>query len=218
MQRVYQMRMLIPSAHRVLGYLTLPDEIPVKLLSALGPMPAMPVFQDFVSTVANAIDIPIPVEPIPIPVTSSASTPLRQPHSGPMESRSPRAIRGAHVSVVTQVAPRPPCRQRTRGPVLPLSEYQLLPPPAYETVLRPARRFATNRPPPSYTEAMTWVSSKVDPMSPELDLSSAAVRGPIIWPTVTADEIAHRPYSLLTAIPAGCEDSDIDDEYLEQWL
>ena len=67
---------------------------------------------------------------------------------------------------------------------------------------------------------MGWVTTEVNHMPPEPDLSSAAVRGPIIWPTATAEEIASRPHSHLRAVPAGYEDfeEDIDDAYLEHWL
>ena len=60
-----------------------------------------------------------------------------------------------------------------------------------------------NRPPPSYAQATGWVSTEIDSMSQEVDFSSAAVYGPIIWPTTTPEEIANRPYGHLRAVPAG---------------
>ena len=61
--------------------------------------------------------------------------------------------------------------------------------------------------PPSYDVA---VGEKFN------NLSSAAVYGPIVWPT--------KPFSLATedfmsnAVAAGYEDYTSDDEYLEHWL
>ena len=98
-----------------------------------------------------------------------------------------------------------------------------MPPPVYGTERRwdstPGNRYY-NHPPPSYAQVTGWVNTEVDPISVDVDFSSAAVYSPIIWPTATPEEIAVRPYAHLRAIPAGYEDfeEDVDDSYLEHWF
>ena len=186
------------------------------------PVTEMPICREIL-----IIEMPTVITPaIAMP---TASMPPQRPTSEPTLLRcSPRAIQGAHVSVLTQSKLRPPChiRQQTWEPASPLLDYQLQTihlsprdPPAYESVQHLLRSFIPVRSPPSYAEAMGWISTEVDSKEDHRDLPSAAVYGPIIWSTATEAEIAARPYSLLNVILAGYkDDDDIDGAYLAHWL